>query len=92
MQIFTADDQEFPALLTAWKEGRSVGKYWRDGKVMLVAATRQFVLILPEGNPNKIAIKPVRGINEAEMLAVQLINREKVRGNEIELSPDYSNR
>ena len=86
MQIISVENAEFPKLLLAWREGKNVGRYWRDGKVQIVSATNQFVLIAYEDNPQKIALKPARGISEAEAIALQLLNREQSRGNRTELA------
>lgn len=86
MQIITVDDREFQDLITAWKNGKLVGKYSRNGKTQLVIATRQFMLVSTEGELKKIAIKPARSLNDAENLGMQLLSREAQRGNPIEVT------
>ena len=89
MQIITIDDLEFTDLLHAWKDGKAVGKYWRNGKIQIVCATRQFMLVCNNENPEKIAIKPARSLSEAEDLAIQLLNRESERGSQVEIQAEY---
>lgn len=89
MQIITIDDHEFMQLLDAWRCGKHVGRYNRNGKVQLVIATRQFMLVSTEDEQRKIAIKPARSLSDAENLALQLLFREEQRGNPIEINPEY---
>lgn len=86
MQIITVDDKEFNDLVAAWKNGKMVGKYSRNGKTQIVIATRQFMLVSTEGDLKKIAIKPARSLTDAENLGVQLLMREEQRGNPIEVA------
>lgn len=90
MQILTIDDADFPHLLGAWKDAALVGTYSKNNKVQIVRATNQFVLVAPAEDPNKIAIKPARGIGEATELALRILKREKERGNSVEIDPSYS--
>lgn len=90
MQIITIDDKEFNQLLDAWKNGKHVGKYTRNGKIQIVIATRQFMLVSTEDEQKKIAIKPARSLSDAESLALQLLVKEEERGNEVELNPVYA--
>ena len=85
MQIITIDDLDFPAVLEALNAGTAVGQYWRDGTVQIVYVTRQFVLVSQGDDPKKIAIRPARGISEAETIAMRLLDKEKSRGNRVEL-------
>ncbi len=89
MQIITIDDREFTQLLDAWRSGKHVGTYNRNGKIQIVIATRQFMLVSTENEQRKIAIKPARSLTDAENLALQLLFREEQRGNSIELQPEY---
>ena len=89
MQIISMDDKDFEALLTAFKAGTEVGRYWRKGSIQVVCATKQFMLVTSEGNPRKIAIKPARSMSEAEDHALRLLFREEQRGNQVEREPDY---
>ncbi len=89
MQIITVDDREFNQLLEAWRCGKLVGKYNRNGKIQIVIATRQFMLVSTEDEQKKIAIKPARNLSDAENLALQLLLREEKRGNQIEIFPEY---
>jgi hypothetical protein len=85
MQIITIDDSDFPRLLDAFFGAQEVGRYWRNGRVQLVRVSQQFVFVVSEDNPEKIAIKPVRSLYDAEVLGKQLLTREEQRGNRIEL-------
>ena len=85
MEIYTIEDIEFPKLLSAWSEGRPVGRYWQAEQAILVAVTNQFVIVGPENNPRKLAVKPVRTLAEAEELALKFIERERKRGSQVEL-------
>lgn len=89
MQIITIDDREFSQLLEAWRSGKHVGKYNRNGKIQIVIATRQFMLVSTEDDQKKIAIKPARSLSDAENLALQLLFREEQRGNSIEIDTEY---
>lgn len=84
MQIITIDDGDFTDLLHALREGTLVGRYWRDGKVQVVCATERFMLVSPEHEPLKIALKPARNKREAEDLCKRLLKREEQRGNQVE--------
>ena len=86
MQIITIDDADFPSLLEAFKCGKTVGRYWNKGRVQVVCATSQFLLVSHGEDPTKIALKPARGISEAEDFALRLLNRERARGNQVELT------
>ena len=90
MQIITIGDREFNDLLEAWRSGKSVGKYLRNGKMQVVIATRQFMLVSTEDDQKKIAIKPARSLSDAESLALRLLLREEQRGNEIQLAPEFT--
>ena len=86
MQIITIDDREFDDLLNAWRSGLQVGKFLRNGKTQIVCATRHFMLISNEDNPEKIALKPTRSQAEAVDLALQLLSKEESFGNKVERS------
>lgn len=85
MQIITIDDADFQRLLTAFTDARAVGRYWRNGHIQVVRISEHFVFVVSEDIPEKIAIKPVRSINDAEVLGRQLLNREEQRGNKVEI-------
>lgn len=89
MQIITVDDKEFSDLLDAWKTGKHIGKYNRNGKTQIVIATKQFMLVSTQDEQRKIAIKPARSLSDAENLALQLLFKEEERGNPVEISPNY---
>jgi len=81
MQIIELEDEDFPFLLTAFKEAKRIGKYVNSqGNALLVHATIQFMLVSPEHEPTKIGIKPSRSQNESEKLALQHLKEEKDRG------------
>ena len=89
MQIMTIEDLDFPDLLLAWRDGKDVGNCLKNGKIQMVKATAQFVLISTSGSPTKIAIRPARSLSEAENLAKQYLEREKARGSQVAFSePD----
>lgn len=85
MQIITIEDADFQRLLSAFSDAKAVGRYWRNGHVQVVRVSEHFVFVVSEDIPEKIAIKPVRSINDAETLGRQLLSREEQRGNRIEL-------
>lgn len=85
MQIITVDDADFPRLMTAFSDAKAVGCYWRNGHVQIVRVSEHFVFVVGENAPQKIAIKPVRSISDAENLGRQLLTREEQRGNRVEL-------
>ena len=89
MQIYTVEDQDFPVLLDALKSGTAVGKYERNGKVHLVFATKQFMMIASENDETKIAIKPCRSITESASLALQYLKNERARGGEVHLEEEF---
>ena len=84
MQIITIDDRDFTQLLDAWRAGKHIGRYTKNGKVQVVIATKQFMLISSEEDQKKIAIKPSRTQNDAEQLALQFLLREEQRGSEVQ--------
>jgi len=85
MQVITIDDQDFSALVSALREAKRVGKFWHKGKLQVVCATRQFVLVSSDTAPDKIAIRPARNLSEAETLAMELLMKEEQQGNQVQL-------
>ena len=83
MQIITLADLDFSVILDAFTGGKKIGSYFRDGKVQIVRATSHFVLVSHDLPPQKIALKPVRNLNEATLYAKRLLEREKERGSSI---------
>ena len=90
MQVITLNDERFPELLTAWQEGTCIGRFWKEGKQRTVCACRQFLIVCSEKGNSKFAFKPTRSFEEAEALAIQLLNREEKRGNQVERQKEYS--
>ena len=90
MQIITIADKDFDALVQAVREGREMGRYWKKGSMQVVCATKQFLIVTSEANPQKIAIKPARSLGEAEELALKLLAREEERGNQVERRSEYA--
>ena len=86
MQIITIEDLRFDELLGSLRKAKLIGRYWKNGKVQVVCATNRFMLVSPEKDPSKIAIKPVRSQREAEHLCRRLLSRERERGNNIEVA------
>ncbi len=86
MQIITVDDKEFTDLLDAWRSGLEVGKVWRNGRIQIVCATKNFMLISNKDNPQKIGIKPARNQGEAIQLALAALEKEEDYGNKVERS------
>ncbi len=84
MQIITLDDAAFPDLLSAFDGAKFVGRYWRNGQVQVVRVSAQFVFVVSEDRPGKIAIKPARSLTDAEILGNQLLSREEQRGNRVD--------
>lgn len=84
MQILKPEDDEFSTLSDAYKEAKPVGRYWRKGVPQEIRATSQFMMISAENFPEKIAIKAVRNLKEAERLARRLLDLEEKRGNKTE--------
>lgn len=86
MQIITIDDDEFNELLAAWKRGLQIGRFWRNGTMQIVCATKSFVLISNGDSPDRIAIKPARTQAEAVLIALQHLDAEQSHGNRVERS------
>ena len=84
MQIITVEDREFSDLLEAWKAGKMVGKFWRNGATQIVCATSYFMLISNSSDPETIAIRPARSLTEAEELGLKLLTQEEALGNPVE--------
>jgi hypothetical protein len=80
MQILSLEDVDFPPLKDAFSKADRVGSYMRDGKVQLVRATSQFVIVANGAVPTKLAIKPVRSLEEALQYGKRIIEREEARG------------
>lgn len=91
MQIFTIEDEQFTQFLSAWKGATIVGRYWKNGEMQIVSVTSKFVLVSWGEGPQKIAIKPTRSIGEAQSCALQLLKKEKKRGNAMELETTFRN-
>lgn len=85
MQIISTEDKEFNDLVDAWKNSKTIGRYWRNEKIQIVAATPHLLLVINGENPDKIAIKPARSQQEAENMGQLLLSREKERGNRVEM-------
>ena len=85
MQIITKDSLEFPDLLNAWNQSKCLGRYWKEGKPRAVCASSKFLIVSSGNGTTKFAVKHTRSIEESIQLAIQLLNREKKRGNEVEL-------
>ncbi len=86
MQIITIDDQDFPHLLEAFEHSKEIGVYMRDGQVQVVRANNQLVMVSRgESDPEKIAIKPARGLGEAEQIAKRVLELEAQRGAKVEM-------
>ena len=85
MQIICTEDKEFNDLLDAWKNSKTVGRYWRNEKIQIVAATSNLLLVTNGENPDKIAIKPARSQQDAENMGQLLLTRERERGNRVEV-------
>lgn len=83
MQIISIDDCDFPSLLEALHHAKEIGSYTKNGQVQIVRACEKFLMITPEGETKKIAIKPARNQSEADQLARQFLNREKQRGSDV---------
>jgi hypothetical protein len=92
MQIITIEDRDFSTLLDAWRNGKHIGSYEKNGKVQIVIATKQFMLISTEGEQKKIAIRPSRSLNDAENCALQFLIREEQRGVSVNFSQEFDNR
>ncbi len=88
MQIITVEDREFNDLLNAWKTGKMIGRFWRNGSRQVVCATNYFMLISNGSDPKKIAIRPTRSLTEAEEQAIKLLTQEEQAGNRVEFSSD----
>ena len=84
MQIVTIEDQIFPQVFSALQESHTVGKCHKKGQVQIVRANNRFMLVTREDDPERIAIKPVTSIAEAEMLANRYLDREEERGFSVE--------
>jgi hypothetical protein len=84
MQIIGIEDCDFPDLLQVLNNAKKIGSYTKNGKVQMVRACEKFLLIAPTGDTQKIAIKPARNQNEADRLGIQFLNREKLRGSDVE--------
>ena len=85
MQIITIEDHDFPSVLELARSATAVGRYWRSGKVQMLLATNKFMLVLPDENPNKIGLRPVRSHEEATDLCRAFLKREEERGSKVEL-------
>lgn len=84
MQIISINDCDFPSLLHVLQNAKHIGTFKKNGLIQIVRASDRFLLISPEENPQKIAIKPVRTQNEADQLGRQFLAREKQRGSDVE--------
>ncbi len=85
MQIITLEDSDFPALLSVLENAQRMGMYTKDGKIHMVCACAQFVIIAPGNNPEKLAIKPSRNIKEAREIALEFLNKEAGRGSSVQV-------
>jgi hypothetical protein len=83
MQIISIDDCDFPVLLSAYNNAKEIGSFTKNGHVQIVRASEKFMMITPDGETKKIAIKPVRNQQEANQLARQFLNRERERGSDV---------
>lgn len=84
MQIISLDDHDFPAVLELAQGGQSVGRIWRNGRIQVVTVTPNFMFVCPERAPGRVALTPVRSLQEAVSMAHQFLHREEERGNRVE--------
>lgn len=74
MHIVTSNDKDFSALLHAWRNALEVGAFKKNGKLQLVKASQNFVMITEGGaSPKKIAFRPARSHAEAVSAALNLL-------------------
>ncbi len=90
MQIITIEDDKFYELLHSLKDAVLIGTYWRrDATGNLVAqyvkATNQFVFIYPDNSQEKFAVKPVKNVDDAKMVAMRILMKERLRGSDVEV-------
>lgn len=85
MQMYTPEDTEFPLILSAWQQCALVGKYNTKKHEAYVGVTNQYVMIACGPNPRRIAMRPARSLEEARGLAQRVLEREKKRGNLVEI-------
>ena len=85
MQIITVDNEQFAELLEVVSQGKLIGSYSCSKGHTTVHITNQYLVVSPENHPNKIAFKPVKNLEDAEYLALQLLRKEELRGSEISL-------
>lgn len=90
MQVITIEDQDFSALLSALRQGMTIGKYMRgDGQVHVVYAVKRFMLVSTEHDQVKIALKPSHNLTESIEMALEFLHREQERGSTVEMSAGY---
>ncbi|MEZ4753706.1 MAG: hypothetical protein R3A13_05270 [Bdellovibrionota bacterium] len=83
MQIITVDSEQFDELVKVVKEGKHIGTYICPKGSKSVHITNQFIVVAPENQPNKVAYKPVKNLEDAEYLALQLLRKEAARGSQV---------
>ena len=76
MHIITMDDQDFPDHLDALEHSREIGTFERDGKVQVVRANQRLVMVSQAEAPERISIQPARSLDEAEALALRLLEQQ----------------
>ena len=86
MQVITIEDQIFPEVVSALQDSQTIGKCFKKGNVQIVRANNRYVLVTRENDIEKIAIKAVKNIAEAEMVANHYLDREEARGFSVERS------
>lgn len=85
MQIITIEDKDFNELLQAWKNSRTLGRFWKAGKLQIVSANRFFLMVSDGDRPEQISIRPAHNIQEASDLGYQLLEKEQENGTRVDI-------
>ena len=84
MLIVSLEDLSFPKLAAAWRDGSCAGQFWRQNTIHIVRVTPTYVIVSDGAEPQRLAIKPTRSLDEAHEFAKQLLTKEQGRGHRVE--------
>ena len=85
MQMYTPEDVDFAQILSAWQQCTLLGKYSTKKHEAYVGVSNQYVMIACGPNPSRIAMRPARSLEEAQGIAMRVLDRETKRGNLVEI-------
>jgi hypothetical protein len=89
MEIFTAQDANFPSIQEMLKQSLPVGEYDKDGDSRKISLAKHVLLVSIPTDPQKIGVCYARSYAEAELMASRLLAKALKRGHLVQVEPGY---